>query len=284
MRDVDDRHAGGCEPPHHGEQHFDLGVGENRGRLVQNQDLGVAGQCLGDGNLLLLGDREITDHDGGIAGGQTQQAEQFDHLGGLRVPIDPALLADLATGEDVLRNGQLAEKLRLLVDGGDAEGHRRRRGGDRHLMTLEADGAGVGGLRARQDLDHRRLAGAVLTDQRQHLADVDRQICVADRPHRAETLADAGHLQPDGPGLGHRVVRCQQPAARPIRAIGLRPRLAPALRLRFGSHGVLPSLPAERAVPVNCQSNRSRCRPRTTPACRSVGSRHDAGLPGDQKL
>ena len=110
------------EPADHREQHLDLGVGEDGGRLVEDEHLGVARERLGDRHLLLLGDGQLADRHRGVAGGQAQQLEQLHDLGVLLRPRHPAAPADLAAGEDVLRDGELGEQLRLLVHGGDAEG------------------------------------------------------------------------------------------------------------------------------------------------------------------
>src|SRR4051795_4757039 len=56
-------------------------------------------------------------------------------------------------------------------------------------------------LDAGNDLDQRRLAGAVFTDKAMHLADLQRQIDLAKRMHAAEALRYAGHLQESRQGF-----------------------------------------------------------------------------------
>src|SRR5437660_2510634 len=56
-------------------------------------------------------------------------------------------------------------------------------------------------LDAGNDLDQRRLAGAVFTDEAMHLADLQRQIDIAKRMHAAEALRYAGHLQESRQGV-----------------------------------------------------------------------------------
>src|SRR3954469_4075447 len=56
-------------------------------------------------------------------------------------------------------------------------------------------------LDAGNDLDQRRLAGAVFTDKAMHLADLQRQIDIAKRMHAAEALRYAGHLQESRQGF-----------------------------------------------------------------------------------
>jgi hypothetical protein len=66
--------------------------------------------------------------------------------------------------------------------------------GDR--AAVELDHARVGGLDARDDLDHRRLAGAVLPDERVHPPGVDGDLRLADRADGAEALRDPAQVQP----------------------------------------------------------------------------------------
>ena len=73
--------------------------------------------------------------------------------------------------EDVLGDRQVGEDHRLLVDGGDAEALRVLRGlAGRDRRPVDADLAAVLLLDAGHDLDQRRLAGAVLAEQRVDLA------------------------------------------------------------------------------------------------------------------
>ena len=148
--DVDDGDARRGQPADDREQHLDLGVGQDRRRLVQDEHGRLAGQRLGDRHLLLLGDRERADRHRGVAGGQAEQLEQLDDLGVLLGPGDPAAPADLPAGEDVLRDRELGEQLRLLVHGRDAQGHGVAGRADRDRPALELDRAGVGGLDARR--------------------------------------------------------------------------------------------------------------------------------------
>ena len=77
--------------------------------------------------------------------------------------------------EDVLGDGQLGEEQQLLVDRGDAAVARLARGDRLELGVADADRAAVGRVDAGDDLDQRRLAGAVLAEQRMHLAGAARR-------------------------------------------------------------------------------------------------------------
>src|SRR5258705_13139493 len=64
-------------------------------------------------------------------------------------------------------------------------------------------------LDAGNDLDQRRLAGAVFTDKAMHLADLQRQIDLAKRMHAAKALRYAGHLQESRQGSSCNGTVCQ---------------------------------------------------------------------------
>ena len=63
---------------------------------------------------------------------------------------------------------------------------------DRDVGAVEQEAAGVGAVDAGETLHERRLAGAVVADQRGDLAGVDREVDVVQHVHRAEALVDAG--------------------------------------------------------------------------------------------
>ena len=69
-------------------------------------------------------------------------------------------------------------------------------------LAVEADLAGVGLQDAVDHLDQRRLAGAVLAEQRVDFARADREADVVVGEHAREGLGDAAELQAVG-GFGH---------------------------------------------------------------------------------
>jgi hypothetical protein len=58
-------------------------------------------------------------------------------------------------------------------------------------IALKTDGAGAGLVHAGEDLDQRRLAGAVVANQRHHFACVNVEIDIGQRRDGAEMLGDA---------------------------------------------------------------------------------------------
>ena len=97
-------------------------------------------------------------------------------------PADP-----LAAQEHVLEHRQLVDQREVLVDGVDAE--RARMVDAARLVRLAAQehAALVGLLEAADDLHQRRLAGAVVAEQPQHLALAQVQVDVAQRDDRARS-------------------------------------------------------------------------------------------------
>ena len=121
VRDIDDGHAARGQPPNDREQDTDFSVGQDRRGFIKNQDACVSRHCLGDGNLLLLCDGQVTDRGRGQFVRQADHVQQLVDLGGLRGPVDTWSALDFAANEDVLRDAQLGEELRFLIDRLDAE-------------------------------------------------------------------------------------------------------------------------------------------------------------------
>ena len=92
--------------------------------------------------------------------------------------------------EDVLRDRQVGEEPRFLVDDRDAQFARVGRTVDDHGLAVHRDRAFVRLMDAGQELHERALPGAVLADQRMHLARTQVERDVDERLGRAEPLRD----------------------------------------------------------------------------------------------
>ena len=121
-------------------------------------------------------------------------------LGVHRRPVDAATGAErLAAHEDVLGDRQVGEERRLLVDDRDARGLGLRGRAEVDRLAVEQQLAAVAAVHAGDDLDQRRLAGAVLADE-----GVDRaRRAPRGRPERrattgAEGLRDVAQLAASG--------------------------------------------------------------------------------------
>ena len=132
----------------------------------------------------------------------------------------------LAVEEHVVEHRQLVDEREVLVDGVDARAPRLVDAV--RLVRLAAQGhlAHVGLLEAADDLHQRRLAGAVVAEQPEHLALAQVQVDVAQRDDGPEVLRDVldaqdvvaslarhaelSHPTPSAPGRR----RCWRPSRR----------------------------------------------------------------------
>ena len=103
----------------------------------------------------------------------------------MRRPAAQRLPAD----EDVLGDREVGEERRLLVDDRDPRVPRRGGPGEGRRRPVDRQRAAVRPVHAGQDLHQRRLAGAVLAEQRVRLARVQRDGAVHQRMHGTERLA-----------------------------------------------------------------------------------------------
>ena len=90
----------------------------------------------------------------------------------------------------------------MLVDHPDPRADRVSRGGELDALAVQQQLARVGPVEPVEDVHQRRLSGAVLTEQRVHLAtaDVEIDVIVGDGPR--ELFPDPAHLEYEL--LGHR--------------------------------------------------------------------------------
>ena len=153
-----------------GNAHQSLGLRrrESRCRLIHDDDLCVDGECLGDLDDLLIGDRQPS---GATVGPQmhAEEIEQFACPGIHRRPIDLAPRAWLATDEHILCHGEVWKETRLLID----HGHALLSGATRRALlegvAVQRDLTLVESMNTGQRLEERRLAGTVLAEQRMDL-------------------------------------------------------------------------------------------------------------------
>ncbi len=194
MRDEDDRQAFGLQRPHNAGEIGDLGFAQGRGRLVHDDEARLHRERAGDLDELLLGD-------GKIAHLCHRITLEPDALGdGLRLFSQPApaheqLRARFAANEHVLGDRHVGGEGEFLVDGDDSSalGVVRRHKGDR--LAEQLDLARVRALRAGQNLEQRRLASAILAQERMDFRRPDFEMDVLEREHAGKALADARHLE-----------------------------------------------------------------------------------------
>jgi hypothetical protein len=163
----DEQHGGarGAQRPHHVEEPVHLGGRERGGRLVHHDDPRLQRDGLADLDDLLVRD--------GQPAGDPRRIERDPEPGEYRrrlrphgPPVDtPGGTQGLAADEHVLRHGQVGEQRRLLVDDRDPGRERRCRPVQRDLLAVGQQRPRVRLVHAREDLDQRGLARAVLADQ-----------------------------------------------------------------------------------------------------------------------
>ena len=106
----------------------------------------------------------------------------------------------LAPEEEVVDDVEVVAQREVLVDARDPELGRVMRVVDLNRVAVEVDFSLVGGADARDRLDQRRLAGAVVADQRHDLARVHVEVDLAERVHGAEVLGHPPQAQQRAPG------------------------------------------------------------------------------------
>ena len=194
VRDKDHSHPALPQRPDRGHQRVDVRSSEHRRRLVEHEDAHAAMQGLGDFEDLLLGDAQARDRPIGVQV-DVHLGEGADGLAAGGAPVDqPAALA-VAAEHQVLGDRQRRKQVELLVDGDDAQALGVCRRGDANRLTVQQDRPGIGLLRARQDLDERRLARPVLADEREDLSRPHVQADVIERTHAGKRLGDVTHLE-----------------------------------------------------------------------------------------
>src|SRR5690606_2102106 len=100
------------------EQMLGVVLVERGGGLIEDEQLHILVERLGDLDELLLADAEVLDRDIGIL----VESDAGEQLGGallLRHPVDRTETADLIAEEDVLGDGELGNERELLVDDHD---------------------------------------------------------------------------------------------------------------------------------------------------------------------
>ena len=167
VSDDDDGLAVGLHIAQDGEELVGLLGGENRGGLIQNEDVGAPVEDLDDLHRLLLGDRHIIDLLARVDIEAILFADGLD-IPGHRFPVQ--LTLPLQTQDDVLRGRQNIHQLKVLVDHTDAQTEGVLGGADGYRLAVHLNLAAVGEIDAGEHIHQRGLAAAVLPQQGQDLA------------------------------------------------------------------------------------------------------------------
>ena len=220
VADEDDRLALGRQATDDREQLAGLLWGEDGGRLVEHEDVGVAVEGLEDLDPLLLTDRDVLDP-------------------GLRIDREPEPLGDLANAvvglaeieqclgvgrlgreDDVLRHRHHRDQHEVLMHHPHAGLDRGARRAELHRLAGDHDLALVGVVQPVEDVHQRRLAGTVLAEQRVDLALPQVEVDVVVRDDARKALRDVAHLEHGAGRSSHRggILRLRSAPGEPCRS------------------------------------------------------------------
>ena len=206
----------------------------------------ITGTCsdkrAGNLNDLLLCRGQLSGHSRGIDCSADSETIE-DRSGppfGFTSRIEHSAQAGLAAEENVLGNAEVGNDHQFLEDSDDpvAPGVGRRRKGN--VGAVDRNRSGVGPRITAQNADQRRLARAVLPNQRVDFAPAQNQRNIGQRPHRRIFLGDACHR--DDRYL--RAVRSMHHGIHPGSATLLQRAIEPPLKKRG-----YPRYPAAQAAP-----------------------------------
>ena len=173
----------------------DVGGGERRCRLVENEDARLAGQRLGDLHHLPARQRQVFDQRHRM---DVQRAGALERLLGeapLRTPVDQPETTRWVGDRDVVRDRKVGNERKLLEDADNAGAVGGGWRIERDFRPVQHDASCVRRNDARQDLDESRLARAVLAEDGVNAPRKYREIRVSERAHTSVTLGNALHAQ-----------------------------------------------------------------------------------------
>src|ERR1700737_1301790 len=179
---------------------------ERRGRLVEDQDLGPEVNRSRDRDRLALATGKRAHRLVGVAPVDAHLAQLFvHHL--LREPHVEAAGGTEATGrlgaeEEVAPDRHQRHRGEVLEDDRDARRAGVARPAEVHLETLDEDITLVVRMNPGEDLDQRRLPGAVVAEDAGHLAGSHLHADVVQGDDVAEVLADVTDLEQGRPAVG----------------------------------------------------------------------------------
>ena len=173
-------------------------MGEGRGRLVHDDDARLVRQRAGDLHEVLLRDRQAAHRRGRIEIGLELREERPGAGVHRRQSIDAEARLRAGPTRRCSRRRKIVEHGRFLMDRGDAEASGVLRRAQAHGRAVDEDCAVVRRVEAGEDLDQGRLAGAVLADQRRHLAAAQLERAVDERLYAREGLRDAAECSSTG--------------------------------------------------------------------------------------
>ncbi len=190
MRDEQNADAAAGELTHDPKQDVDFVGIEAGGRFVQDQHARRHVDRAGNRNEVLHGNRVIAERCADVDG-EPEAAQESGC-----VPAHDAVAHQpeprrLSAKEQVFGNVEIGKEIDLLIDGGNARFHCLLGIARHDFHAIEPDGAGIALNDPGDSLDQRRLAGAVLAQQRVDLAGTQLKIDTVKRALPQKTFGQA---------------------------------------------------------------------------------------------
>ena len=149
---------------------------QGRGRFVQNQQLCIGKQRLGNFQELLLTGLQFGNHCVGI-NVDTQAVKQFPGLGDHCFFVEGSGFGqNFLAQEDIFIHLQVVEQVQFLVDEGNAGTFGHGNGGVFQGPAVEFHFAGITGVHARKNVHQRRFTRAVFTQKGMYFAPGNREV------------------------------------------------------------------------------------------------------------
>jgi hypothetical protein len=182
MRDVENGHALRLQAREQRIDFLDVGAGQGRSRFVENEELGFLAERLGDLDHLAARQRQIAHAQQRIDVFAADFGEQRLRAASLRAGVDHAEPLRRRRYRNIVGDRQVRHQGKFLKDADDAG--RGRGGGIVELArnSIQMNLAGIRLHHAGDDLDQRRLAGAVFAE---HGVDLPARAAEIDRLQRA---------------------------------------------------------------------------------------------------
>ena len=170
---------------------FDVLCGQRRRGLVEDEQLGLLGQRLGDFHHLAARQRQVLDQFERMHVLAAHPLQQLHGARTLRLLVDEAAARRRAGHGKIVGNRHVGEQRELLEDADHPGPHGIGRRAEPEGRTVDQDFALAGVGHARGDLDERGFAGAVLAKNSVDLAGIGLEVDIRQRGDAAVALGDA---------------------------------------------------------------------------------------------
>ena len=192
VRDEDDPAALACHPAQALEELHRLLRSQDRGRLVEDEDVRSAIEVLQDLDALLLADGELPDGTTGVDAHAVVLGEACDVP--LELPRPDQRPGRVPAERDVLGRGEPVDEAEVLVHHADAAVDRVSRRAQLRRRAPDRDRARVGMHEPGEHVHQRGLAGAVLAEERVDLPGAKVEVDVVVGQYARELLHDPAEL------------------------------------------------------------------------------------------